>query len=178
MFCTKCGKELFDEAVMCPACGTPTENFVEESEAVPAEIPANQIQDVYPSFKTGVFKGEIPEKPTSKDLGSQIAEFVFLENEIQIEVMDNTNTVVKQLNAKCSDVVMTQKKVKYSGLKADCLVLKISGEVISVLCLAPLSEQGLVGKMLGISLSSGNDKGIFTSRRVYDEIIQSIKERS
>ena len=26
MYCTKCGKELFDEAVMCPQCGTPTIN--------------------------------------------------------------------------------------------------------------------------------------------------------
>ena len=27
MFCTKCGKELNDEAVICPYCGVPTANF-------------------------------------------------------------------------------------------------------------------------------------------------------
>ena len=26
MFCKKCGKELFDEAVICPQCGCATEN--------------------------------------------------------------------------------------------------------------------------------------------------------
>lgn len=26
MFCTKCGKELFDEAIVCPNCGVATEN--------------------------------------------------------------------------------------------------------------------------------------------------------
>ena len=25
-FCSKCGQQLFDEAVICPACGCPTEN--------------------------------------------------------------------------------------------------------------------------------------------------------
>ena len=37
MFCTKCGKELFDEAVICPQCGTPTENYVQ-----PAPVAASQ----------------------------------------------------------------------------------------------------------------------------------------
>ena len=27
MFCTKCGNELFDEAIICPKCGIPTRNF-------------------------------------------------------------------------------------------------------------------------------------------------------
>ena len=26
MFCKKCGKEIFDEAVICPQCGCATEN--------------------------------------------------------------------------------------------------------------------------------------------------------
>lgn len=28
MFCEKCGKELFDEAVICPNCGCPTSNYL------------------------------------------------------------------------------------------------------------------------------------------------------
>ena len=31
MFCTKCGKEIQDEAVMCPHCGVPTDNFKKET---------------------------------------------------------------------------------------------------------------------------------------------------
>lgn len=27
MFCTTCGKELHNDAVICPACGVPTQNF-------------------------------------------------------------------------------------------------------------------------------------------------------
>ena len=27
MFCTKCGKEINDEAVICPSCGCPTHNY-------------------------------------------------------------------------------------------------------------------------------------------------------
>ena len=32
MFCTKCGKEIHDEAVICPHCGVPTDNFRKEKE--------------------------------------------------------------------------------------------------------------------------------------------------
>lgn len=28
MFCEKCGKEIFDEAVICPNCGCPTSNYL------------------------------------------------------------------------------------------------------------------------------------------------------
>ena len=38
MFCVKCGNELFDEAIICPKCGTPTQNFNSNS----AEIGTNQ----------------------------------------------------------------------------------------------------------------------------------------
>jgi len=27
MYCTSCGKDLHDDAVICPACGVPTKNF-------------------------------------------------------------------------------------------------------------------------------------------------------
>ena len=27
MFCSKCGKEIFDEAVICPSCGCVTGNY-------------------------------------------------------------------------------------------------------------------------------------------------------
>ena len=33
MFCTKCGKEIMDEAVICPNCGCPTHNYKTQSQA-------------------------------------------------------------------------------------------------------------------------------------------------
>lgn len=30
MFCSKCGKEIFDTAVICPNCGSPTKNYVHQ----------------------------------------------------------------------------------------------------------------------------------------------------
>lgn len=32
MFCTTCGKELNDEAILCPSCGAPTKNFLIQSQ--------------------------------------------------------------------------------------------------------------------------------------------------
>jgi len=29
MFCSKCGKEIMDEAVICPNCGCPTNNYTQ-----------------------------------------------------------------------------------------------------------------------------------------------------
>lgn len=40
MFCSKCGKELFDEAVVCPNCGCPTSNYV-ENQNKPVYIKSN-----------------------------------------------------------------------------------------------------------------------------------------
>ena len=37
MFCSKCGKEIFDEAVICPHCGVPVKNIVPIVESQPAE---------------------------------------------------------------------------------------------------------------------------------------------
>lgn len=33
MFCTKCGKEISDEAVVCIGCGAPTANYNNQSQA-------------------------------------------------------------------------------------------------------------------------------------------------
>ncbi|NLL16134.1 MAG: zinc-ribbon domain-containing protein [Clostridiales bacterium] len=31
MYCYKCGKQIDDEAIICPACGVPTQNFAKQS---------------------------------------------------------------------------------------------------------------------------------------------------
>ena len=38
MYCEKCGKELFDEAVVCPSCGDPTKR-----RAVTKEVPNHMV---------------------------------------------------------------------------------------------------------------------------------------
>ena len=38
MFCEKCGKELFDEAVVCPSCGVPTKR-----RAVTKDVPNHMV---------------------------------------------------------------------------------------------------------------------------------------
>ncbi len=32
MFCSKCGKEIMDEAVICPNCGCPTNNYTQSKQ--------------------------------------------------------------------------------------------------------------------------------------------------
>lgn len=39
MFCTNCGKEIDDNAVICPGCGVPTDNMKKAAPA-PASAPA------------------------------------------------------------------------------------------------------------------------------------------
>lgn len=37
MFCSNCGKELSDNAIMCPDCGEPTKNFYKKEKPVATE---------------------------------------------------------------------------------------------------------------------------------------------
>lgn len=48
MFCSKCGKEIMDEAVICPSCGCPTNNFSAQS---PAQPTVNIYSSDYPIIK-------------------------------------------------------------------------------------------------------------------------------
>ncbi len=42
MFCQKCGKEIDNEAVICPSCGVPTSNYkTEKAEAAQPQIIIN-----------------------------------------------------------------------------------------------------------------------------------------
>lgn len=42
MFCTNCGKEIDDNAVICPSCGVPTDNM--KKTVAPAAAPAPTTQ--------------------------------------------------------------------------------------------------------------------------------------
>lgn len=42
MFCTNCGKEIDDNAVVCPGCGVPTDNMKKSVAPAPAAAPAQK----------------------------------------------------------------------------------------------------------------------------------------
>lgn len=46
MFCSTCGKEIVDSAVICPSCGSPTKNFNQINNQQPQQIIINQSQGV------------------------------------------------------------------------------------------------------------------------------------
>lgn len=60
MFCSKCGKEIFDEAVVCPNCGCQTSNYKTQA---PQENPTPQTVPVQPSVDVE------KNKSTGKTLG-------------------------------------------------------------------------------------------------------------
>ena len=49
MFCSKCGKELVDEALICPHCGCGTSNFNRASQ--PQSAPVSTHSEHYPALK-------------------------------------------------------------------------------------------------------------------------------
>lgn len=83
MFCIKCGKELFDEAVMCPQCGTPTSNFDASAHQFP-EVSVDASPTRPADVKIMYHVGEIGEKMPLK-LNIEFGDFFFEENELVIE---------------------------------------------------------------------------------------------
>ncbi len=64
MFCKHCGKELFDEAMLCPNCGTPTNNKLNSNKqetANQATAPLGLIALIFAciAFVTGIIFGAI-----------------------------------------------------------------------------------------------------------------------
>ena len=49
-YCSKCGAELFDDAVICTKCGCPVENSVQIAPAVPAPAKESGITTVAKVF--------------------------------------------------------------------------------------------------------------------------------
>ncbi len=110
MYCTKCGKELFDEAVMCPQCGTPTinaetpiENIVSNEDFIPSRNP---------DVKMSYYVGEIGEKFPAK-LNLELGNFYFEEDYLVIE------SFVSSARIKTGTV-----KVNYSDLRVKKLISK------------------------------------------------------
>ena len=41
MFCTKCAKDIDKDAVVCPSCGVPTNNYHQQQQQTPASVHVN-----------------------------------------------------------------------------------------------------------------------------------------
>ena len=46
MFCKKCGKEIDDAAVICPACGVQTDNFIKQQTQSQEQAPAQPVINI------------------------------------------------------------------------------------------------------------------------------------
>ena len=151
MFCTKCGKELFDEAVICPQCGTPTVNYeepVQQSSEIIAETAPTRTADV----KIMYHVGEIGEKMPFK-LNLEYGDFFFEENELIIE------SYVSAAKVKSGTIRGEYEKFRFKTLyskqmmvnKFKVLVIETEGFVISVYAL-----DGLMGKQFDNVASSAS----------------------
>lgn len=63
MFCSKCGNEINDEAVICPNCGCPTQNYNKPQEPV---VQPNHTQYYQPAYRPKSVEQEIS---TARTLG-------------------------------------------------------------------------------------------------------------
>lgn len=81
MFCTKCGKELFDEAVICPQCGTPTgdEQQIDNQNKGTGNV----------AIKVAGVDYEITDNPNSSDFViKHYFVFIFYDDHLTIEIHD------------------------------------------------------------------------------------------
>ena len=70
MFCSKCGKEIMDEAVVCPNCGCATNNYSEQQQSI--NTTTNSYSDDYLVIK------QFYEKATTlRNLGIAAAVLMF-----------------------------------------------------------------------------------------------------
>lgn len=151
MFCTKCGKELFDEAVMCPQCGTPTIN---------AQIPAQEIEQQKepsaptrtPDVKILYHIGEIGEKFPMK-LNIELGDFYFENNCLILESFSSAARVkTGEIRVNYSDIQIKKLTSKYMFNKFKVIVFNTGGFVFSV-----YAQDGFMGKQVDSLLSSSKE---------------------
>lgn len=131
MFCTKCGKELFDEAVMCPQCGTPTIN---------AQFPAQEIAQQNepstptrtPDIKILYHIGEIGEN-FPKKLSLEFGNFYFENNCLILESFSSGARVkTGEIRVNYSDIQIKKLTSKKMFNKFKVIVFNADGFVFSV----------------------------------------------
>ena len=119
MYCSKCGKELFDEAIMCPLCGTPTENSAQET-ASPTPTP-----HLKPDIKAYIVNGEI-KKLISKEVMEHLlfADFYLYDDRIEVEIFSTTGRIKQG--------VYTLKNGYFSVKKKQCRMLFYKFNILTV----------------------------------------------
>ena len=148
MYCTKCGKELFDEAVMCPQCGTPTVNaeISTENVVVKDELKSTREPDVKILYNVG----EIGEKFPLK-LNIEFGDFYFEEDCLVVDSFaSNARVKTGTIKINYSDIRVKKLISKQMILnKFRVLVFDVNGYVFSVYAL-----DGFMGKQADNMLSS------------------------
>lgn len=126
-FCQKCGKELFDEAVICPQCGTPTKNYADDDTDEQAETSVSEIK-IEKGIKTFAFDWEFPDKWTTKEINAKPlnVDLLFHDDTVVIQVLDKHNNLINTINIPFSEIVLENKIAKAFLGQYDCLVLKYS----------------------------------------------------
>ncbi len=76
MFCSKCGKELMDEAVICPGCGCPTINYYKNPPAVGSStattsVAAEILEDQKATHKEFIYTGYSEYYPQVRELADR-----------------------------------------------------------------------------------------------------------
>ena len=151
MFCTKCGKELFDEAVMCPQCGTPTIN---------AQFPAQEIAQQNepstpartPDVKILYHVGEIGEK-FPMGLNIEFGDFYFEDNCLILESFSSAARVkTGEIRVSYSDIQVKKRVSKMMFNKFKVIVFNADGFVFSV-----YAQDGFMAKQVDSFLSPSKE---------------------
>ncbi len=153
MFCTKCGKELFDEAVMCPQCGTPTSNAQLQSFEETIRDKEISTPSRSPDVKILYHIGEIGEK-FPMGLNLEFGNFYFEDTYLIIESFASSARV-KTGTVKIDYSDLQVKKIISKQMmlnKFRVLVFNAAGFVFSV-----YAQDGFMGKQVDTLLSGGKE---------------------
>ena len=148
MYCTKCGKELFDEAIMCPQCGTPSINAENPTENIASTDEFKPTRN--PDVKILYYVGEIGEKFPLK-LNIEFGNFYFEDNCLIVESFaSNARVKTGTIKVNYSDIrikKLISKQMLINKLRV--LVFYVDDFVFSV-----YAPDGFMGKQIDKSLSS------------------------
>ncbi|MBO4895012.1 MAG: zinc ribbon domain-containing protein [Clostridia bacterium] len=174
MFCIKCGKEILDEAIMCPHCGN----------MVPGK--SNQKNDEYENFDL-VLKAVGIEKIINSyseflnDREQRCFDFMFGENSLVLKIRDCKCKLI--LNTKRADYNSLNADFKtftYRGVQYNVLSLQSTEFSVSILAMCSKPEKKKYGltklTILTAKALSNNEYG-FSDDSIIRRIDEEIKRR-